>query len=191
MFNRTFISSAIANLYRGVLAIDTDVLALHDLFRHVFPNFSLNHVLVYRSLWRIEPLSGERVIGHTGLSRATAYRILNELVAAGLVKKTAFKPIGYYAESPIKAYNNYLLKTVSKLRKGREKLKRIVGNSTSLSEEEYLVKIDGGQTKLINIQTREDVSDRQTLLEYQKGLSRKIDEIEKAKLKEWQMVGRN
>jgi len=31
--------------------IDTDVLALHDLFRHVYPDFTLNHVLVYRYIF--------------------------------------------------------------------------------------------------------------------------------------------
>ena len=72
-----------------------------------------------------------------------------------------------------------------------DKLKKIVGNSTSLSAEEYLVKIDGGQTKLINVQTRETITDKQTLIQYQKGLSNKIDEIEKSKMKQWQLVGRN
>ena len=174
-----------------MVVLDTDVLEMHDVFRHVFLDFSLNHVVVYRVLWRIEPLSGEKVILETGLSRATAYKLLNELVAAGLVKKTAFKPVGYYANNPVKVYNYYLLKTVSKLKKGKEKLKKIVGNSTSLSAEEYLVKIDGGQTKLINVQTRETITDKQTLIQYQKGLSNKIDEIEKSKMKQWQLVGRN
>ena len=163
---------------------------LHDLFRHVYPDFTLNHVLVYRCLWRVEPLSGEKVIGETGLSRTLAYRLLAELVVSGLVKKTRFKPVGYYAENPSKTFYSKAETIVSKLRKGREQLKKIVDNSSSLSDEEYLIKLDGGQTKIISLQTRENLNDETALREYRDALNKKLGEIEKKKLKEWQMVGR-
>jgi predicted transcriptional regulator len=170
--------------------MDPDVLLVHDLFKHVYPDFTLNHVTVYMSLWRIEPLSGEKVIELTGLSRATAYKILNELVAAGMLKKTSFKPIGYYAENPAKTYFACMQKVVSKLNKGKEQLKKIIDNATSLSDEEYLIKLDGGQTKLISMQTHEPISDGEKLKEYRDGLDNKLKEIEHKKLKAWQMVGK-
>jgi len=170
--------------------LDTDVLLVHDLFKHVFPDFSLNHVVVYRALWRIEPLSGERVMEETGLSRATVFRLLSELVAAGLIKKTSFKPVGYYAENPVKTYGSFSKKVVFKIRKGKEQLKKLVKNSSSLSNEQYLVKRDGGQTRMISTQTRQNLSDENELREYRDGLTKLLEKKSREKLKPWQLIGR-
>jgi predicted transcriptional regulator len=170
--------------------MDPDVLTVHDLFRHVYPDFTLNHVLVYRRLWRIEPISGEKVADETNLSKTSTYKILAELVAAGLVKRTSFKPIGYYAENPVKTYYACMQKIVSKLKKGKEQLREIIDNSTGLSNEEYLIKLDGGQTKLISMQTHEPISDGEKLKEYRDGLDNKLKEIEHKKLKAWQLIGK-
>ena len=70
------------------MLVDSDLELVWSLFRHLFPEFSFNHIRVYRVLWRIEPLSGEQVLSQCKLARATTYKLLHELVEAGLVKKT-------------------------------------------------------------------------------------------------------
>ena len=61
--------------------MDPDSELVCGYFKHLFPDFSINHFLVYKLLWRIEPKSPEAVIGEAKLARATTYKILNELVA--------------------------------------------------------------------------------------------------------------
>ena len=170
--------------------LDTDILAIHKIFRHIYPDFTLNHITVYRSLWQIAPLSGEQVIKETKLSRFTVYKILAELVATGLVKKTNFKPIGYYAENPVKAYHFCAQKVTSKLKRRRGQLKKLIDNASGLSNEEYLLKLDGGQTKLIHMQTHERITDEETLRQYKVGLDNNLKELERKKLKAWQLVGK-
>ena len=163
--------------------IDTDVELIWDYLRHIHPEFSLNHVLVYKSLWRVEPKIGEDIIGECGLARATTYKILKELVNAGLVKKTGFKPIGYYAKSPVKDYYNYSRKLIKKLEKGKEELKKVLNNSSSLSGEIYLIKRDGGQQRLLMKQNRSLLKDTQQLLEIRKVIDEQIKEVDRQKLK--------
>lgn len=156
----------------------------------MFPDFSLNHVLVYRCLWRIEPITGENVIKETRLSRSATFRILAELVAAGLAKKTNFKPIGYYAENPLKTYYSLAQRVSAKLKKGNGQLKRILDNSSGLSNEKYLLKLDGGQTRLIGVESHKTSNDEDTIRTYRNALDKKLVEIERGKLKAWQLVGR-
>jgi len=172
------------------LRFDADILAIHDTFKHMHPDFTLNHVLVYKTLWRIEPLNGDRVIDLTGLSRPTVYRILKELVAKDLVKKTNFRPTGYYADNPMKKYSIYEQKVLNKLKKGKEEMKKALKNSSSLSEEKYFIKKEGGQTKLISLETRQTLSDGELLKEYRDGITRQLENKDKEKLKAWQMIGR-
>jgi len=170
--------------------IDTDVELIWDYLRHIHPEFSLNHVLVYKSLWRVEPKNGEDIIGECGLARATTYKILKELVNAGLVKKTGFKPIGYYAKSPVKDYYNYSRKLIKKLEKGKEELKKVLNNSSSLSGEIYLIKRDGGQQRLLIKKSRQTIKDEQQLNEIKKAVDHQLNEINQSKNKAWQLVGR-
>jgi len=171
-------------------ALDTDTALIWELFKHVFPEFTHNHIHVYKLLWRIEPLSGEQVIQKSGLSKPTTYKILKELVETGLAKKTPAKPILYYAENPIKAYTQCTQKITKKLLNGKQKIKEILNNSTSLSNEIYLLKLDGGQTKLINKETRQSVLDEYQLREIRKMIDQQIEEAEKKKQKAWMVVGR-
>ena len=169
--------------------MDTDTLLIHDLFKHIFPDFSLNHVIVFKELWKIEPLTGEQVIECTGLSRATGFKILSELVACGLIKRTSFKPIGYYSDNPEKVFVGFSQKIVSKLRRGQEQIKKIVSNSSGQSNEKYLIKLDGGQSKLIDLKTHQELEDEQKLREYKEGIVSSIQRKERQKLKAWQLVG--
>jgi predicted transcriptional regulator len=162
--------------------MDPDVDVVLDYYKHLFPDFSLPHFAIYKLLWRVEPLQVEQIIQETGLSKTTAYNILRDLALCGLVNKTNFSPVGYYAIDPIKTYNSNLKKILSKLEKGAEKLEALVQNSTSLSGELYLVKRDGGQQKLL-IKNRCLLNDTQKLLEIRKIIDEQIRETDKKRLK--------
>jgi len=151
----------------------------------LFPDFTLSYARVYKLLWRIAPTPIEEIQKETGISVATIYKILNNLSKAGLVHKTAFKPIGFYAINPVKDYASNLKKTLSKLEKGAERLENLLNNSSGLSSEMYLVKNDGGQQKLILKQNRETIDDIQQLSQIKKALEQQIKQAEKQKLKEY------
>jgi len=165
------------------LVIDPDVDIVWGYYKHLFPEFTVNHALVYKMLWRVEPIPGEEIANQTGVSKTIVYRALHDLVSSGLVEKTNFKPIGYYAINPLKSYNSNLKQVLKKLEKGAEILEKLVENSTSLSGELYLVKRDGGQQRLIMKQNRAFLKDTKQLLEIRKIIDDQLKDVDKQKLK--------
>lgn len=158
--------------------MDPDVDLVWDFFKHLFPEFTVNHAQVYKLLWRLEPKSGEDVVRETGISKATTYRILHDLVLSGLVVRTSFKPVGYYAANPLKSYNLNAKKIWAKLETGRGRLENLIQNSTGLSGELYLVKRDGGQQRLIVKQNRQAILDGGRLRELRKAIDQQLLEAE-------------
>lgn len=163
--------------------MDPDVDVVVEYYKHLFPDFSLPHFLVYKLLWRVEPIPVDKVIQETGLSKATVYKVLRDLALCGLVNRTNFSPTAYYALDPLKTYNSHLKKTLTKLEKGADKLETLIQNSTSLSGELYLVKRDGGQQKILIKQTRETLDKTEQLLAIKKAAEEQLKEIDKQKLK--------
>jgi len=171
--------------------VNAEAIQAYEFFRHLYPDFGLNHVIVYKCLWGIEPVSGEKVIQETGLSRSCVYGILKELVAAGLVKKTRAKPFGYYADHPMETYYRFEKKVNAKLLQGRERLKKLMEQNVERSDEKYLVRLDGNEARFIHLHTRHRMDDRMELLQIKKGIENHLAEKETKKLKAWQVVGRN
>jgi sugar-specific transcriptional regulator TrmB len=163
--------------------MDPDVDVVLDYYKHLFPDFSLPHFTIYKLLWRVEPLPVETIIEQTGLSKTTTYSILRDLAMSGLINKTNFSPIAYYAIEPLKTYNSNLKKILTKLEKGADRIEALLLNSTSLSGELYLVKRDGGQQKLLIKQNREVLNNTQQLLEIRKVIDEQLKETDKQKLK--------
>lgn len=163
--------------------MDPDIGLVWDYYKHLFPEFSMHHAVVYKLLWRIEPLAGEDIARRTSISKTTVYRVLHDLVSVGLVAKTQFKPVRYYAENPVKAYNSNLKKVLSKLEKGVEKLESLIENSSGLSGELYLIKRDGGQQKLLLKQNRALLNDAGQLLQIKRAVEEQLRESEKQKLR--------
>jgi sugar-specific transcriptional regulator TrmB len=163
--------------------MDPDVDVVLDYYKHLFPDFSLPHFTIYKLLWRVEPLPVETIIEQTGLSKTTTYAVLHDLAMSGLVNKTNFSPIAYYAIEPLKTYTSNLKKILTKLEKGADKIEALLQNSTSLSGELYLVKRDGGQQKLLIKQNRELLNNTQQLLEIRKAVDEQLKDIDKQKLK--------
>lgn len=89
------------------------------------------------------------------------------------------------AESPLNAYSNRLTQISSKLKRGREMVKRLVENSSSLSEELYLIELDGGQKRLMSKNTRQTILDEYHLREIKRTIEAQIVEAEQSKLKPW------
>ncbi len=155
------------------------------LFRHFFPDLSRNHARIYRLLWRIEPLDGEAIIKEVNLARATVYRALNDLSKVGLIKKTSQPKVRYYAENPTIVYSEHLNQLSKKLKRGQELIKQIMENETSLSEELYLVELDGGQKRLISKKGRQTVLDEFILRDIRRTVDLQIKQVEQSKLKSW------
>jgi len=158
--------------------MDTDLNLLCEFMQHIYPKFTLNHFLVYKLLWQIAPKNWETVIEQSGLCRGTVYKILKELMQEELIQKTNFSPVGYFAIDPVKAYSLKSEKIILKLENGREKIKQLIENSSSLSNEAYLIKKDGCQTKLINVETRETIRDEDELKGIKKAVDERLTEVE-------------
>ncbi|GEM_PF-6412970 len=145
--------------------------------------------MVYRSLWRIEPMSSDEIISHTGLGRATVFKMLAELLREGLVKKTKYRPVGYHAPEPLKAYSMHSRRVCIRLRSGREKIDTLIRNSSGLSGELYLVKRDGGQQRLLTKGTRQVLLDEEKLRELRQAIDSQLAEAGQQRLRAW-AVGR-
>jgi len=169
------------NLLRN--GLDTDVSIVVKYFGHLFPDFSLSHFTIYKLLWRIDPLTPQKVIQETGISKTTTYEILKDLTLNGLVNKTNFDPIAYYAIDPIKTYHSNLKKFKSKLEKGREKLENLIKNPNPQSKEIYLIQHENGQQKLFLKETRGELNETQQLLQIKKAAEEQLKENEKQKIK--------
>ncbi|HLC92479.1 MAG TPA: helix-turn-helix domain-containing protein [archaeon] len=163
---------------------DPDVNLVWDFLKHIFPEYSIRHAQVYKLLWRLEPKSGDSIESETGLCRATVYKILHELIVDGLVMRTGVKPVGYYAADPVKAYASHTKKLVAKLEDGKERIERLVHNSSGLSGELYLVKRDGGQQRLI-IKKGRAGADTEQLIQLKRVVEEQIQEAGRQKAKAW------
>jgi len=144
--------------------MDPEVELVLKHYRHLFPDFSVPHAVVYKLLWRVHPMQTEEIVKQSSLSNATVYRILHDLLTYDLIDRTNFKPVGYYAANPVKDFNSHIKKVLIQLEKGADELDALLKNSSSLSGELYLVEKDGGQQKLIVKETRENLNEIEQLL---------------------------
>ena len=167
----------------GIMDPDVDVVL--EYYRHLLPDFTVKHARVYKYLWRVEPASPETIMLETDTPKTTLYYILKDLINAGLVNRTNFKPVCFYASSPVKSYSSHLKKTLTKLEKGADRIAQLLENSSGQSGEMYLVKKDGGQQKLILKQNRETIDDIAQLSQIKQALEQQIKQVEKQKLKEY------
>ncbi len=158
---------------------------LWSLFRHFFPEFSRNHARIYRLLWHIEPLPVDIIVKEAGIARSSTYIVLNDLLKVGLIKKTNLAPVSYFAENPEAAYRNHFQQLSARLKRGRELISKLVNHSSSLSEELYLVEVDGGQKRLISKKSHQTVLDEFTLREMRRTIDVQIKQVEQSKLKPW------
>lgn len=163
---------------------------LWSLFRHFFPDLTRNHARVFRLLWRIEPIPVETIIKEAGLARSTVYNVLNDLLKAGLIKKTNHSPISYFAENPVAAYSDHFQRLSTRLKRGKEMISQLVNNSSSLSEELYLIELDGGQKRLISKKNRQTILDEFRLREIRRSIDDQIKQVEQTKLKPWMTTNR-
>lgn len=165
--------------------MDTDLELAWEPFKHLYPHFSYNHLTLYRLLWRIEPLTADQIIKKSVFSKPTVYKILNDLIAIGLVKKTNLNPPSYFAENPVKTYDRNANNLIKKLKKGKNDMQKLVQNSSGLSGELYLIERDGGQKRLISKNSRQSLLDEFQLREIKKVAEQQLIELEHGKTKAW------
>jgi sugar-specific transcriptional regulator TrmB len=97
-----------------------------------------------------------------GLARSSTYIVLNDLLKVGLIKKTTLAPVSYFAENPEAAYSNHLQQLSMRLKRGRDLISKLMNHSSRLSEELYLIEVDGGPFE--NIRFRRSVVSRRRML---------------------------
>ncbi len=117
--------------------------------------------------------------------KSNIYSILHDLAARGLIQRTGFKPVGYFATNPTKDYANHLKSVVSKLESGKTKIDALLQNSSSLSGELYLVKKDGGQQRLMEKKNRQVIHDGKRLRALRKAIDQQLLEAEDGKARGW------
>ncbi|HLC79287.1 MAG TPA: helix-turn-helix domain-containing protein [archaeon] len=165
--------------------MDSDILELQRVFDGLVPRFGSNHATVYRCLLCIEAKSARQIIEETRLYRPVVYRILNDLVSFGLVTQLPGAPTMFYAEKPAQKLGSLCGQFKKKIDSKLGNFKKIIDNSTSLSGEEYLIRINGGQSLLINRKTRQASLDEHKLRELKQVIEEQLTAHEQTKIKAW------
>jgi sugar-specific transcriptional regulator TrmB len=170
--------------------LDTDVLAIPRVFSDLVPRFGCNHAMVYRCLLSVEAKTASSIIRETKLCKQVVYRVIKDLVLFGLIKRIGSGPTMFFADKPVQKMGVLINRKKKLLDEKVLVLKKIIGNATGLSGEDYLIRLNGGQQKLVNSQTRLEVTDKDILIQMKRTIEEKIREKEKAELKPWQVIYR-
>ena len=164
--------------------LDLEISQLWEYYKHLYPHFNQRHIIVYRALWAIEPRTVEQIIEETQLARSTVFKALCGLLKEGLVKKVRLRKSAYCAVEPFRLYSLNSKRIREKLAKGSEKIQSIISNGTGLSGELYLIQRDGGQTRILDKDSRQSPPEEQ-LFELRKTIDRQIKESGQRKLMNW------
>ena len=165
--------------------LDTDEVAIQEIFREITPRFGVNHARVYRCVLSTQAKTARQVIEQTGIYRPVVYRTLKDLINFGLVKQLPCAPAMFFAHRPVQRAGVLVNRRKRELDNRITELKKIIGNATSLSGEEYLISIDGGQRLLINRKTHTELKDEQRLREIKATVEGQLAQIEQKKIKPW------
>ncbi len=160
-------------------------MAIQHVFTGLVPRFGPNHAQVYRCLLSTQAKPARMLIEETRLCRPVVYRVLSDLVSYSLVRQLPGSPSMFFAEKPTQRLTSLCGQFKKRLDSRVGELKKIVDNSTSLSGEEYLIRIDGGQSLLINRRTRQATLDEYKLREIKKVVEEQLRMQEQTKVKAW------
>ncbi len=172
------------------VGLDPDEIAIRRVFEGLIVVFGSNHARVFKCLLSTEAKTAKQIIDETMVYRAVVYRTLKDLLRHGLIKTTPSSPALFFVEKPVQKTRVLINKKKRELDKKVKELKKIINNATSLSGEEYLIMINGGQKKLINKKTKQTFLDEYELKELRKVIDEKIKQVQLSKLKPWQLKGR-
>ena len=160
--------------------MDRETEMVFDSFRHIHPELTERHIVVYRLLWGVEPVSAEKAILQTGFSRGSVFMILKQLMEFGMVCKTGSKPIGYYAISPEKVFSEKARRLFVKLTGCRTKIASAVSKNSDLRGEIYLVERGSGQA-LISRETRRVIANERYLSEIRRAVDSQLEQLKAEK----------
>ena len=168
------------------VSMDLETDALWAYYRHIFPDFSPNHMHIYLLLWKGEPKGGEELIGNSGLARGTVYKILRELIARGLIKKTSHRPVKYLAENPVRAYSMNSKKVIARLQAGCASIKKLLCADNERNREIVIMAKGGGAHKILSRKTRSEITDELELREIRKAADRQLMQLCSQKSRVWE-----
>jgi hypothetical protein len=100
-----------------------------------------------------------------------------------LIKRTNFRPIGYFAPNPIKDYLFHLKKLKTKFEKGEAKIKAVIENSIGQTQEVFLLKKDDDQQKLFSKQTRTILKQSTQLIQIKNAAEEQLRLLDKQRFK--------
>ena len=141
------------------------------------PGFGVNHSRVLWCLLGGEPKTAKDISKATGLSKFFVYPVLRQLEAFGLIKSNGLHPKTFFVEEPLKFFDLQKKSQEKDLEAKKRELKKLIDNSSALSGEEYLIKINGGQTRLINKKTNSVVVDEFEVYSIKKRLEEQLVQI--------------
>src|SRR3989344_4896227 len=167
------------------MGTDSEIELLWQFYRHIFPDFSINHLKLYALLWKAEPRGGSELISNSGFSRVTVYGLLRELIAAGLVRKSGNKPIKYFTQNPARAYSLHSRKAISRIRAGRKTIKEILSGSLQAQNEIFFVKGENGLHRFLSKKTRGEITDESALREIRKAAEEQLTHLCIQKSRAW------
>ena len=140
-------------------SVQEDVLEIQRIFKGLVPGFGLNHARILQSLLFGQAKDASQLMRETGVRSAKTYQILADLVKAKVLRETNTRPAVYYVEDPIKVIDRQIKSRVRDLEQKKLELKKIILNGDSGVTEEYLIQVQGKQTKLFNNKTKQAIED--------------------------------
>ena len=140
-------------------SVSENVLEIQKIFSGLVPSFGLNHAKILCALLYGESKNARQLMEDTGVSSAKTYKVLSELVNAKLIRETNTYPALYYVEDPLKVIDRQIKLKLKGLEQKKLELKKIVLNGDANVTEEYLIQVNGRQTKLINNKTKQAIED--------------------------------
>lgn len=158
--------------------MDRDAVEAINIFGDLVTGFGWGHAKIYLSLKGGEPKTARQLIEETGLVRSKTYSALNYLLERGIVRCTDAHPANYQILNPDKFLNDLLRKTITRLNNKRMQLRKLNANGNGDADKEYLIKINGTQTRIIDYTNRAQVKDKDEARQIKRVLDRFIDELE-------------
>ncbi|MBI5554090.1 MAG: hypothetical protein HY917_05115 [Candidatus Diapherotrites archaeon] len=161
--------------------MDEEVLRLHALFQNLVPTFGLTHAKVCRALLNGEIKTAKQIGKESFISPNKVYGILKDLLQQKIVSTTNTNPASYHIPSPQKTFVRLVNQRISLLEKRIQEFGKIIENTASGGEKEYIIRIMGAQTKLFDNTTKAFVKEPQEAKQVVKQLSEYLKQLEPEK----------
>lgn len=158
--------------------MDEELTETIDIFGNLVPSFGLCHAKIYCSLKNGEPKTARQISEETGLVMNKAYTALKDLLEYGVVMCSGVNPANYHIKDPNNCINRFLKRAITQLKSKRVRLKKLNCSGNGDAGREYLIKIKGTQTRIIDYKNQAQVNDKDEARQIKKMLDKFVDDLE-------------